>query len=70
MLTLESSGGLVPGWSRECPMGVPLICSYLNLSRTRPSLARVDVSIAWGGSDFRDSVFILSYYLLPGCPEG
>ena len=32
MLTLESSGVLVLGWSRECPMGVPLIVHILTLA--------------------------------------
>ena len=38
MLTLESSGGLVPGWSRECPMGVPLIVHILTLAGPGPPL--------------------------------
>ena len=31
-------GGLVPGWSRECPMGVPLIVHILTLAGPGPPL--------------------------------
>ena len=63
MLTLESSGVLVLGWSRECPMGVPLIVHILTLAGPGPFL-RADVGVGRGGSDFRDLMFILPYYLL------
>ena len=63
ILTLESSGGLMPGWNRKCPLGVPLIVHILTLAGPGPFL-RADVGVGRGGSDFRDLVFILSYYLL------
>ena len=63
ILTLEGSGGLVPGWSRKCPLGVPLIVHILTLAGPGPFLC-ADVGVGRGGSDFRNLMFILSYYLL------
>ena len=63
MLTLEGSGGLMPGWNRKCPLGVPLIVRILTLAGPGPFL-HVNVGVGRGGSDFRDLMFILPYYLL------
>ena len=43
----------MPGWNRECPLGVPLIVYILTLAGP-DSFLRADVSIGWGGSDLRD----------------
>ena len=36
ILTLEGWGGLVPGWSRKCPLGVPLVVYILTLTGPDP----------------------------------
>ena len=51
----------MPEWSRKCPLGVPLIVCILTLAGPGPFL-----HVRRGGSDFRDLMFILSYYLLVG----
>ena len=57
ILTLEGWGGLVPGWSRKCPLGVPLVVYILTF--TGPDLfLHADVGVGRGGSDFRDLMFL------------
>ena len=57
ILTLEGWGGLVPGWSRKCPLGVPLVVYILTLTGPDP-FSHADVGVGRGGSDFRDLMFL------------
>ena len=43
----------MPGWNRECPLGVPLTVYILTLAGP-DSFLRAIVSIGRGGSDLRD----------------
>ena len=43
----------MPGWNRECPLGVPLTVYILTLAGP-DSFLRAVVSIGRGGSDLRD----------------
>ena len=50
-------GGLVPGWSRKCPLGVPLVVYIITFTGPGPFL-HADVGVGRGGSDFRDLMFL------------
>ena len=47
----------MPGWSRKCPLGVPLVVYILTFAGPDLPL-RADVGVGRGGSDFRDFVFL------------
>ena len=51
---------LVPGWSRRCPLGAPLVVSVMAFIGPGPFHVGVDR----GRSDFRDFYVFLSYHLL------
>ena len=51
---------LVPGWSRKCPLGAPLVVSVMAFIGPGPFHVGVDR----GRSDFRDFYVFLSYHLL------
>ena len=53
----------MPGWNRECPMGVPLIVHILTLAGPGPSLY-ADVGAGRGWFRFSRVDVHLSYYLL------
>ena len=44
---------LVPGWSRKCPLGAPLVVSVMALIGPGPLI----LTFGRGGSDFRDFMF-------------
>ena len=52
---------LVPGWSRRCPLGAPLVVSVMAFIGPGP----FDIGVGRGRSDFRDFYVFLSYHLLP-----
>ena len=57
----------MPGWSRKCPLGVPLIVHILTLAGPDPFLRAV-VGVDQGGSDFRD--FGVHSFLLSSKRQG
>ena len=50
----------MPGWSRRCPLGAPLVVSDMAFIGPGPFHVGVDR----GRSDFRDFYVFLSYHLL------
>ena len=54
----------MPGWNRECPLGVPLTVYILTLAGP-DSFLRALVSIGRGGFDLRDFgvFFLIIFYL-------
>ena len=51
---------LVPGRSRRCPLGAPLVVSVMAFIGPGP----FDIGVGRGRSDFRDFYVFLSYHLL------
>ena len=49
----------VPGWSRRCPLGAPLVVSVMAFIGPGP----FDIGVGRGRSDFRDFYVFLSYHL-------